>query len=79
MEKQAQALRELLGKNSNDGSLVVGLNEKERTVLRDVLDDYIEGILDSVYHNEEEDSEEYIEAKSCEEVLRGIMAKLKHD
>ena len=77
MEKQAQALRELLGKNSNDGSLVVGLNEKERTVLRDVLDDYIEGILDSVYRNEEEDSEEYIEAKSCEEVLNGIISKLK--
>lgn len=79
MEKQAQALRELLGKNSNDGSLVIELNEKERTVLRDVLDDYIEGILDSVYHNEEEDSEEYIEAKLCEEVLRGIVTKLRNN
>lgn len=77
MEKQAQALRELFGKNSNDGSLTIELNEKERTVLRDVLEDYIEGILDSVYHYEEEDSEEYTEAKSCEEVLNGIITKLK--
>lgn len=77
MEKQAQALRELFGKNSNDGSLTIELNKKERTVLRDVLEDYIEGILDSVYHYEEEDSEEYTEAKSCEEVLNGIITKLK--
>lgn len=77
MEKQAQALRELFGKNSNDGSLTIELNEKERTVLRDVLEDYIEGILDSVYHYEEEDSEEYTEAKLCEEVLNGIITKLR--